>query len=34
MLFRLAAHEREQYFGFLVFRQQTGHSVTAILSRV
>ena len=31
-LFTLAAHEREQNFGFLVFRPQTGHAAMAILS--
>jgi hypothetical protein len=31
-LFRLAAQEREQNFGFLVLWPQTGHSATAILS--
>ena len=31
-MFNLAAHEREQNFGFLVSRPQTGHTATAILS--
>jgi hypothetical protein len=32
-LFIFAAQEREQNFGFLVLRPQTGHAAMAILSK-